>query len=209
MGKGRFIKIFYSKGKRFVFKTHINDFLIPRESAKCTETFLTIIKPGHASPMHRHPEAEQIFYMIKGRGEVLTRSKESGGPPTGRARDSHKIFSQLRWLTKGVTSFGILSERNLYNIMAFFQPRAEPVVFKTRPDKAKRCASLKFGDVFFVPVNKWHSVRTVGGKAVEYLTVTAFPQGYPKGEKTSWSHAALTLKKQKAGSGNLHREKQH
>ncbi len=65
-------KIHYTKGARFDFGTHINEFLVPREKALSSETFLVIIRPGKATHLHMHPDMEQIFYVIKGRGSLFT-----------------------------------------------------------------------------------------------------------------------------------------
>lgn len=67
-------KIHETKGKSFEFESHTNEFLIPREATKSSETFLVVIKPGKSSHMHKHPDQEQTFYVIKGTGEIWTKT---------------------------------------------------------------------------------------------------------------------------------------
>lgn len=71
-------KIHKTKGNSFKFENHINEFLIPREAAKASETFLVIIKPNKGSHMHKHPDQEQTFYIIKGSGEIWTKNTAKG-----------------------------------------------------------------------------------------------------------------------------------
>lgn len=72
-------KINYKKGKRFDFGTHINEFLIPREKAKSSETFLVIINPKKSTHLHKHPDMEQVFFVTKGRGVLWTKTKKALG----------------------------------------------------------------------------------------------------------------------------------
>lgn len=71
-------KIHKTKGNSFKFKNHINEFLVPREATKASETFLVIIKPNKSSHMHKHPDQEQTFYIIKGSGEIWTKDATKG-----------------------------------------------------------------------------------------------------------------------------------
>lgn len=59
------------QGKRYVFKTHINEILLPREQAEILEAFLVIIEPGKATPLHVHDDTEQLYHVISGRGHAL------------------------------------------------------------------------------------------------------------------------------------------
>jgi len=68
-------KIHHKKGKRFEFESHINEFLIPREKARASETFLVIIKPKRCTHSHKHPDMEQTFYVTRGRGTIFTKIK--------------------------------------------------------------------------------------------------------------------------------------
>ncbi|MFA5838572.1 MAG: cupin domain-containing protein [Candidatus Paceibacterota bacterium] len=71
-------KIHKANGKHFEFETHINEFLISREKTKSSETFLVIIKPDKYTHMHIHPDVEQTFYIISGKGIVWTKKSVSG-----------------------------------------------------------------------------------------------------------------------------------
>lgn len=80
-------KIHKTKGNRFKFESHVNEFLVPREATKSSETFLVVIKPGKSSHMHKHSDQEQTFYITKGAGEICTKD-------TARAVD--KRFCSIR-----------------------------------------------------------------------------------------------------------------
>ncbi len=133
-------KIHKTKGDSFEFESHINEFLVPREATKSSETFLVVVKPGKSSHMHKHPEQEQTFYVIKGSGEIFTKDTAEG--------------------------------------------------------KIKKFCNIKSGDLVFIPVNNWHQIRTTGGTNLEYICFNAFPRGFPKGERTSLSHARNVRKMQ-------------
>jgi len=133
-------KIHKNKGDHFEFESHVNEFLIPREMASSSETFLVVVKPNKSSHMHKHPEQEQTFYITKGRGEIWTKKKVK--------------------------------------------------------DKAKKFCNVKAGELVFVPVNDWHQIKTKGKSNLEYVCFNAFPKGFPKGEKTSVSHAINVRKMQ-------------
>lgn len=61
-------KININKGKRYQFPTHINDILLPREQSEIMEAFLVIIEPGKMTPSHVHPDTEQLYHVLSGRG---------------------------------------------------------------------------------------------------------------------------------------------
>ena len=52
------------------FPTHANELVLDRAEATTTEVFVTVLEPGEAPPLHRHPDTEQIFYIIQGGGEL-------------------------------------------------------------------------------------------------------------------------------------------
>ncbi len=133
-------KIHKTKGNSFEFESHVNEFLVPREATKSSETFLVIIKSRKSSHMHKHLDQEQTFYVIKGTGEIWTKS--------------------------------------------------------TSNSKAKKFCSVKHGDLVFIPINNWHQIKTTGDTSLEYICFNAFPKGFPKGERTSLSHARNVRKMQ-------------
>lgn len=61
---------------RYRFPTHVNDLLMDRSEAERSEVFIVALQPGEAPPLHRHPDYEQIFYMLEGTGVL-----EIGEPP--------------------------------------------------------------------------------------------------------------------------------
>ena len=56
---------------RYQFPTHLADLVVDRAQASCSEVFIVVIRPTHASPRHRHDDMEQIFYVLEGKGTVI------------------------------------------------------------------------------------------------------------------------------------------
>lgn len=50
------------------FPTHVNDLVIDRKDAETSEVFIVVLEPGEAPPLHIHHDAEQIFYVLEGKG---------------------------------------------------------------------------------------------------------------------------------------------
>ena len=55
---------------RYRFPTHVNDLVLDRSEATSAEVFIVVLEPGEAPPLHRHPDTEQIFYILEGEGEL-------------------------------------------------------------------------------------------------------------------------------------------
>ena len=62
------LRIKATEGKRYTFKTHINEMLLPREKAEIIEAFRVIVEPGKQTHMHVHHDTEQLYYVISGKG---------------------------------------------------------------------------------------------------------------------------------------------
>lgn len=60
-----------SKLKRYSFPTHTNDLVIDRSESTVSEVFIVLLEPGQAPPIHEHPDAEQLFYIIEGKGTLI------------------------------------------------------------------------------------------------------------------------------------------
>lgn len=60
-----------SNNKRYAFPTHSNDLVIDRADASTSEVFVVIVEPGKKTHTHKHDDAEQIFYIVKGRGVLV------------------------------------------------------------------------------------------------------------------------------------------
>jgi len=58
--------------KRYTFPTHINDLIIDRSKSQYSEVFMVIVEPGKTVIHHKHDDTEQIFYILKGTGNLLT-----------------------------------------------------------------------------------------------------------------------------------------
>ncbi len=67
-----------SEATVYRFPTHTNELLYGREEAAATEAFIVALAPGEAPPWHRHPEAEQVFYVIEGSGLLQVGAEEAG-----------------------------------------------------------------------------------------------------------------------------------
>jgi mannose-6-phosphate isomerase-like protein (cupin superfamily) len=51
---------------RYRFPTHTNDLIMDRKDAAASEAFFVILEPGEAPPLHVHPDAEQVFFVLEG-----------------------------------------------------------------------------------------------------------------------------------------------
>ena len=65
---------------RYRFPTHTNDLIMDRREAAASEAFFVILEPGEAPPLHVHPDAEQVFFVLEGRAEMTVHA--AGGPDT-------------------------------------------------------------------------------------------------------------------------------
>ncbi|HEX2951466.1 MAG TPA: cupin domain-containing protein [Armatimonadota bacterium] len=63
-------KMSVADGKRYVFKTHINDMVLPREQAEVLEAFNVVIEPGKYTHLHTHIGNEQIYFVTAGKGKA-------------------------------------------------------------------------------------------------------------------------------------------
>ncbi len=52
--------------KRYRFPTHVNDLVVDRSEAECSEVFMVVLQPGEAPPLHKHDDTEQVYYMLDG-----------------------------------------------------------------------------------------------------------------------------------------------
>lgn len=55
---------------RYRFPTHTNDLIMDRKDAATSEAFFVILEPGEAPPLHVHPDAEQVFFVLEGEAEM-------------------------------------------------------------------------------------------------------------------------------------------
>lgn len=55
---------------RYRFPTHTNDLIMDRAEASASEAFFVILEPGEAPPIHVHGDAEQVFFILEGEGEM-------------------------------------------------------------------------------------------------------------------------------------------
>jgi mannose-6-phosphate isomerase-like protein (cupin superfamily) len=55
---------------RYRYPTHTNDLIMDRAQAAASEAFFVILAPGEAPPIHVHPDAEQVFFILEGEGEM-------------------------------------------------------------------------------------------------------------------------------------------
>jgi len=57
-------------GKRYEFPTHVNELVIDRSDATVSEVFMVEVEPGKGPPPHVHSDAEQVYYIVEGRGTL-------------------------------------------------------------------------------------------------------------------------------------------
>lgn len=55
---------------RYRFPTHTNDLIMDRKDAAASEAFFVVLEPGEAPPIHVHEDAEQVFFILEGEGEM-------------------------------------------------------------------------------------------------------------------------------------------
>jgi mannose-6-phosphate isomerase-like protein (cupin superfamily) len=55
---------------RYRFPTHTNDLIMDRREAVASEAFFVILDPGEAPPLHIHPDAEQVFFVLEGEADM-------------------------------------------------------------------------------------------------------------------------------------------
>lgn len=55
---------------RYRFPTHTNDLIMDRQDAATSEAFFVILEPGESPPLHVHPDAEQVFFVLEGDAEM-------------------------------------------------------------------------------------------------------------------------------------------
>jgi len=55
---------------RYRFPTHTNDLILDRKDSEVAEAFLVRVEPSETVPIHVHNEAEQLFYVLQGEGEL-------------------------------------------------------------------------------------------------------------------------------------------
>jgi mannose-6-phosphate isomerase-like protein (cupin superfamily) len=55
---------------RYRYPTHTNDLIMDRRDASASEAFFVVLEPGEAPPVHVHDDAEQVFFILEGDGEL-------------------------------------------------------------------------------------------------------------------------------------------
>ena len=49
-----------------------------REDAATSEAFFVILEPGEAPPLHVHPDAEQVFFVLEGTADMTVGRQPAG-----------------------------------------------------------------------------------------------------------------------------------
>jgi mannose-6-phosphate isomerase-like protein (cupin superfamily) len=55
---------------RYRFPTHTNELVMDRAEAVASESFISVMEPGEAPPLHQHDDTEQVFFVLSGRGRL-------------------------------------------------------------------------------------------------------------------------------------------
>lgn len=58
--------------QRYRFPTHTNLLVMDRAEATSSESFISVMEPGEAPPLHQHDDTEQVFYVLSGSGRLET-----------------------------------------------------------------------------------------------------------------------------------------
>lgn len=61
---------------RYRFPTHTNLLVMDRAEATASESFITVMEPGEAPPLHVHHDTEQVFFVLSGQGRLITGEDE-------------------------------------------------------------------------------------------------------------------------------------
>lgn len=70
-----------SKTTRYRFPTHANLLVMDRADATASESFITVMEPGEAPPLHVHHDTEQVFFVLSGEGRLITGEDEQDQGP--------------------------------------------------------------------------------------------------------------------------------
>lgn len=68
---------------RYRFPTHTNLLVMDRAEATASESFITVMEPGEAPPLHVHHDTEQVFFVLSGRGRLIVGADEADQGPIG------------------------------------------------------------------------------------------------------------------------------
>ena len=66
---------------RYRFPTHANLLVMDRAFAVASESFITVMEPGEAPPLHVHHDTEQVFFVLSGQGRLITGEDEQDQGP--------------------------------------------------------------------------------------------------------------------------------
>jgi mannose-6-phosphate isomerase-like protein (cupin superfamily) len=66
---------------RYRFPTHTNLLVMDRADATASESFITVMEPGEAPPLHVHHDTEQVFFVLSGQGRLITGEDEQDQGP--------------------------------------------------------------------------------------------------------------------------------
>lgn len=52
------------------FPTHANLLVMDRAESTASESFISVMEPGEAPPLHKHDDTEQVFFVLSGEGRL-------------------------------------------------------------------------------------------------------------------------------------------
>jgi len=84
------------EGKDYRWPTHTNSLLIDRKDTQGSEVFLTTIEPKRFTHRHIHKENEQLYYVIKGKGVIICRSKKEKKDREVRIKKGEVVFIPIQ-----------------------------------------------------------------------------------------------------------------
>jgi mannose-6-phosphate isomerase-like protein (cupin superfamily) len=60
------------------FPTHTNNLVMDRAESEACEVFVGVVEPGGLPPLHVHHDTEQVFYILRGEGQIQVGGEEGG-----------------------------------------------------------------------------------------------------------------------------------
>jgi mannose-6-phosphate isomerase-like protein (cupin superfamily) len=82
--------------KRYRFPTHINELVLDRADAQCSEVFFVIVPVSQGAPLHQHDDTEQVFYLLEGRGTLVAGNDSFPVEPGDVVRIPMKTLHTIR-----------------------------------------------------------------------------------------------------------------
>jgi len=121
-------------GKEYRWLTHTNYLLLDRKDTIGTEVFLTTIKSNKFTHRHSHKYNEQLYYVIKGKGMIVYKYKNSSKDNKIYIKEKEVVFIPME-TEHQIFSIG---KSDLVYITIDIFPKGKPKDEKTWDDHAQK-----------------------------------------------------------------------